>query len=93
VSFFINTFEVLVGVIVVLLCIAVVVFAGVVAFGGGSMGQGMGPGGMSGPLAGLAVLVGGAIYVVFIGGFMYMGLGIYQNTKRTADAVEKLVTR
>lgn len=93
-DFFINTFEILVGVIVVLLCIGVVVFAGVVAFGsGGDMGQGMGPAGMSGPLAGLAVLIGGAIYVIFIAGLMYIGLGIYQNTKRTAEAVEKLVTR
>ena len=89
-DFFINTFEILVGVIVVLLCIGVVVAAGVVAFGGGNM---MGPGSPSGPIAGLLLLIGGAIYVIFIAGLMYMGLGIYQNTKRTAEAVEKLVTR
>ena len=41
-------------------------------------------------VVGRAVLIGGGIYVIFIGGLMYMGLGIYQNTKRTAAAVEKL---
>ncbi len=89
-DFFINTFEVLVGVIVVLMCIGVVVFAGIAAFGGGNM---MGPGSPSGPLVGLGILIGGAIYVIFIAGLMYMGLGIYQNTKRTAEAVERMATR
>lgn len=90
-DFFINSLEILVGVIVVLLAIAVVGAAAAVTFGGG----GMGPGGaqMHGPLAGLAILVGGALYVIFLGGFMYMGIGIYQNTKRTAAAVEKLAAR
>lgn len=88
-DFFINAFEILVGVIIVLLLIGVVVGAGVVAFGGGGMmmnGQQM----QGGPLAGLAILVGGLLYVVFIGGLMYLGLGIYQNTKKTATAMEKM---
>ena len=89
-DFFINSFEILVGVIVVLLSLGVLVFAAMAAFGGGT---GMGMGGQSGPLMGLAILIGGAIYVIFIGGLMYMGLGIYQNTKRTAAAVEKLAAR
>lgn len=87
-DFFINSFEKLVNVVVVLLAIGVVVFAAMAAFSGG-----MGPGGASGPLAGLGILIGGGIYVVFIGGLLYMGLGIYQNTKRTADAVEKLASK
>ncbi|MBW6505300.1 MAG: hypothetical protein K0B00_00965 [Rhodobacteraceae bacterium] len=88
-DFFINTFEVLVGVIVVLMCIGVVVGAGIVTFAGNSMGPDM-PGG---PLMGAAILLGGAIYVIFIAGFMYLGLGIYQNTKRTAEAIERLSAR
>ena len=48
-------------------------------------GQHMG----GGPLAGLLILVIGAIYILFVGGFMYLGLGIYHNTKRTAEALEK----
>lgn len=86
-EFFIGGFEVLVGVIVVLLSIGVVVAAGATAFGAG------GPQMQGGPLVGLAILIGGAIYVIFIGGLLYMGLGIYQNTKRTAAAVEKLANR
>ena len=92
-DFFINSFEILVGVIVVVMSLGVLVFAGMAAFGGGTvMGMG-GPGVPSGPLMGLAILIGGGIYVIFIGGLMYIGLGIYQNTKRTAAAVEKMTGR
>jgi hypothetical protein len=41
-------------------------------------------------LAGLAVLVGGTIYVILVGGMLFLFLGIYQNTKRTAAAVEAM---
>ncbi len=87
-DFFINSLEILVGVIVVLLALGVLIAAGAAAFGGG-----MGPGGASGPLAGVGILIGGALYVIFLGGFMYMGIGIYQNTKRTAEAMEKLLMK
>ena len=90
-DFFINSLEVLVSVIVVVLALAVVVAAGVAAFGTGT--GTMAPGGMSGPLAGAAILVGGALYVIFVGGFLYMGIGIYQNTKRSAEALNKLASR
>ena len=95
-DFFINSFEILVGVIVVVMSLGVLVFAGMAAFGGGTvmgMGGPGGPGVPSGPLMGLAILIGGGIYVIFIGGLMYIGLGIYQNTKRTAAAVEKMTGR
>ncbi len=90
-DFFINSLEKLVSVLVVLLGLFFLVMAAMVSFGG----QGMGPGGMGGggPLVGLGVLIGGAIYTVVIGGFLYMGIGIYQNTKRSAEALEKLLTK
>ena len=88
-DFFINSLEILVGVIVVLLALGVVVAAGATAFGVGNMG----PGGMSGPLAGLGILVGGTLYVIIVGGFLHMGIGIYKNTKRSAEALEKMVAR
>jgi hypothetical protein len=94
-DFFINSLEILVGVFVVLIGLAVLAFAAMAAFGGG-MGPGaaMGPmGGASGPLAAVGILIGGALYVIFVGGFMYMGIGIYQNTKRSAEALEKLASR
>lgn len=91
-DFFINAFEKLVGVVVVLMLVAVVVGALATMFGGGMM---MGPGGQQGGgvLAGLVILVVGLVYVVFIGGAMYLGLGIYQNTRRTAELLERMAPK
>lgn len=85
-DFFVNSLEKLISVIVVLLVLAVVGAAAAAAFGGMN-------GGPPSPAAGLAILIGGALYVIMVGGFLYMGVGIYQNTKRTAEAVEKLAGR
>jgi hypothetical protein len=84
-DFFIRSFELLVGVIIVIMSIVIVIaaFAAMFGTGMGPMGQG------GGILAGLAILVGGAIYIIFIGGIMYLGLGIYQNTKRAAEALDR----
>ena len=97
-DFFINSLEILVGVIVVLLSLAILGAAAAAAFGGAmgtgmGGGMGMGTGGMSGPVAAVGILIGGALYVIFVGGFLYMGIGIYQNTKRSAEALEKLVSK
>ncbi len=95
-DFFINSLEILVGVIVVLLSLAILGASAAAAFGGAmgmGGGMGMGAGGMSGPLAGVGILIGGALYVIFVGGFLYMGIGIYQNTKRSAEALEKLASK
>lgn len=81
-DFFIDSFEKLVGVIVILLSIGVVLGAGATMLGGN-------PGGPNGLLGGLIILIVGAIYIIFVGGIMYLGLGIYQNTKRMADAMER----
>ncbi len=90
-DFFINAFEKLVGVIIVLLLVLVVVGALATMFGGGMMGPGGQQGG--GFLPGLLVLIVGLIYVIFIGGAMYLGLGIYQNTKRTAELLERMAPK
>lgn len=82
-DFFINSFEKLVGVIVILMSIGVVLGAAAALFGAG------GPGGPNGVLGALMILIFGGIYIIFIGGLMYLGLGIYQNTKRMADAMER----
>lgn len=79
-DFFINSLEKIINVIVVLGCVGVVIGTIAVAFA--PDGGGIGPA--------LAVLIGGAIYVLLFGGFMYLGLGIYHNTKRTAEAIETL---
>lgn len=86
-DFFINSFEKLVGVIIILLSLGVVIGGIVTMFGG------MGPAGRGGFLPGLAVLIAGGVYIIFIGGVMYLGLGIYQNTKATAEAVQRLADK
>lgn len=80
-EFFITWFERIVG----LLIIAVSLGFLVAGFGtmAGLTGQ---PGGV---FAGIMILIAGAIYVVLMGGVLYLGLGIYQNTKRMADALER----
>ena len=78
-DFFINSLEMLINILVVLMVIGVVVGAGVIMFDRSG-----------GILPALAVLVGGAIYVILVGGMLYLFLGIYQNTKRTAAAVEAM---
>ena len=85
-DFFIRSFEVIVNVVVVLLGLAVI------AATLGTMFNSM-PGQPGGLLPGLFVLVAGTVYVLFVGGLLFLGLGIYQNTRRTAEAVEKMADR
>ncbi len=84
-DFFIRSFELIVGLLVIIMSIVVLV-AGL----GAMVGAGQAMGGPGGFFAGLAILVIGGLYVLFIGGAMYLGLGIYQNTRRTAEAMERL---
>lgn len=90
-DFFINGFEILLGIIIILMILGVIAVAGMSAFSSGTVFQGQAMQG--GPLVGLAVLVGGLLYVVFFGGLMYLGLGIYQNTKKTAAAMERMASK
>lgn len=85
-DFFISSLEKLIGVIIVLMIIGVVIGFFGIAFGGGY-------GKTGGFFAGLVFLIVGAVNVVLLGGFMYLGLGIYQNTLRTANAVEEMAAK
>lgn len=78
-DFFINSLEMLINILVVLMVIGVVIAAGVIMFDRSG-----------GILPALAVLFGGAIYIILVGGMLFLFLGIYQNTKRTAAAVEAI---
>ena len=81
---FISLLEKLINVIVVIGAIGIVVAAAAMLF---IPNPQMGPAG--GVLGALMVLVFGGIYLILVAGFMYLGLGIYQNTKRTADLLER----
>jgi hypothetical protein len=78
-DFFINSLEMLINILVVLMVIGVLIGTVMIMFDRNG-----------GFLAGLAVLVGGTIYVILVGGMLFLFLGIYQNTKRTAAAVEAM---
>ncbi|WP_109467665.1 hypothetical protein [Albibacillus kandeliae] len=78
-DFFISSFEKLVAVIVILMGIMVVIGALGLMFSGQ-------PGGF---ISAIGLLIGGALYVILTGGMLYMVLGIYHNTKRTAEALER----
>jgi hypothetical protein len=89
-DFFISAFEKLVGVIVVFLMLVVLLAAGAAMTGGmtGPAGQQV-----SGVGAAVAILILGIVYVIFVGGALYLGLGIYQNTRRAAELLERMAQR
>lgn len=78
---FISLLDKLVILIVALILIGAF-FAGIAAmFQGGGF------------FAGIGIWIGGAVYAVLMGGMLFLFLGIHENTKRTAEAVEKLANR
>jgi len=46
-----------------------------------------------GEVAGLGIIIGGLLGAVVIMALFFIQIGIYNNTRRTADAVEKLAGR
>ncbi|MEL6960154.1 MAG: hypothetical protein AAGL89_14505 [Pseudomonadota bacterium] len=80
-DFFINSLEMIVNIVVILLIIGVVVATIATWMSPAYAGGGF--------LQGLLILVGGAVYTILTGGMLYLFLGIYQNTKKTAEALEQ----
>ncbi len=79
-QFILGSFEKLVWLLVFILLI------GSVIGGLGTMFSGSGPG----ILVGLAVMIGGVIYAIVIGGILLLFVGIHDNTKRSAEALERM---
>ena len=86
-DFFIRGFEAVLTIFLVLAAIGIVVAAGLTAFGNPTAIEGL-PQGASGPIAGAIILVAGFLLLLVYGGLLYLGLGIYHNTRRTAEAAE-----
>lgn len=76
-DFFIGMFDKLIGLLVVLMIVGVVIAAGAMLTNP-----------MGGVLKALGVLIGGGLYVIVVAGMLYLFLGIYHNTKRTAELLE-----
>ncbi len=81
-DFFILWMERIINVVVVIGAVVVLIAAVTAMFNA-----------QGGFLAGIGILVGGALYLILMAGMIYLGLGIYANTRRTADAVEELARR
>lgn len=78
-DFFIQALDKVISAIVIIGGIAVVIGFFVVLFAGPQGGL----------LPALAILFGGSLYLIIVGGLMYLFLGIYANTKRTAELLER----
>lgn len=72
----IRSFDVLVWLMAILIAL------GGLVVGGMAMGQGMAG-------QGLAIMVGGVLYAIIFAGLLFMVVGIYENTKRTAELLER----
>lgn len=84
-NFFIRALERIMAVVLVLGAIGVVIGSVVVMAMPAIEGGGI--------LGGLLLLVGGLVYVMIIGGVVFLGIGIYDNTKRSAEALERMANR
>jgi hypothetical protein len=47
----------------------------------------------AGQMQGLLMIIGGPLYAILFMGMFFIVLGIHTNTKRTAEAIEKLANR
>ena len=81
-NFFIKSFEAIASIIVVM---------GVVAIIAGAVSVSQLPQG--GIARAIGVLIGGFVYLSLLVGGIYLVIGIHDNTRRTAAAVEELLRR
>ena len=81
-DFFILWLERIINVVIVIAAVFVLIGGFVVMFSANG-----------GFFQGLAAWFVGTLYLIVMGGMIYLGLGIYNNTRRTADAVERLSQR
>lgn len=88
-DFFIIALEWIIHVLVVFLVLLLVLMSTMVALGVWQMPVAL-PGGVgrSGIFAALALLVVGGVLITLGAGMIYLGFGIYQNTRRMAVALE-----
>ncbi|UWQ19158.1 hypothetical protein [Jannaschia sp. M317] len=89
-DFFIKGLEIVISVVIVLAAVGIVVAAIGALMGSVPTAPGLPP--IEGPLAAAVILIGGALTLLITGGALYLFLGIYANTRRTADALELLIT-
>ncbi|MEM7641206.1 MAG: hypothetical protein AAF366_01610 [Pseudomonadota bacterium] len=89
-DFFIEALELIIGFFLIAASVFVAVVAIGALFGGVTLGGGLPT--IEGPWAAVIFAVSGTVVLLAVGGALYLGLGIYANTRRTADALELLIT-
>jgi len=75
----INSLDILIWIIGIILALGGTI-AGIVAL---SQGQ----------LVGIGFIIGGILYAILMMGMFFIVIGIYQNTRRTAEAIERMTIR
>ncbi|MGB3408859.1 MAG: hypothetical protein WBA67_15360 [Jannaschia sp.] len=88
-DFFINCFEIILSLVIAMVGVGVAVAAIGALMGPVQLGSGLPP--AQGPLAAIMIFLGGMLTLLVLGGALFLGLGIYRNTARTADALELLI--
>lgn len=89
-DFFIKGLEWIIALLVI--AAGVAIFAAAVGALMGPLPLGEGYPVIEGPTAAAAILIGGLLSLLVVGGALFLFLGIYENTRRTADALELLIT-
>lgn len=46
-----------------------------------------------GEVVGLGIIIGGVLYAIMIMALLFIAIGVYYHTRRTAEALEKLANR
>ena len=88
-DFFIIALEYIIHVVVVLAILLLFIATAMVGLGMYDPGIIL-PGGVgsTGPLAAVFLFIVGFIQIILVAGMLYLGFGIYQNTRRMAEALE-----
>ncbi|GIT89740.1 hypothetical protein JANAI62_07750 [Jannaschia pagri] len=89
-DFFIRGFEIILTVVLVMAAVGVAVLAIGVLMDPIEVAPDLPP--LEGPLMAVVILLAGWLGLLAVGGALFLGLGIYHNTQRTADALELLIT-
>ncbi|SFI95431.1 hypothetical protein [Jannaschia pohangensis] len=87
-DFFIKALEGIITLTIVVVAVAILVVTIGAMFGGVPVGDFW----IEGPTHAAIVAIGGTLGLLVVGGTLYLGLGKYNNTARTADALELLIT-
>ncbi|MFK7938135.1 MAG: hypothetical protein AB8B82_02055 [Roseovarius sp.] len=89
-DFFIRGFEIVLTLVILAAAVGVTALAVGVMMGPVALSEALPP--AEGPAWAAAILLGGWLALLVIGGALFLGFGIYHNTRRTADTLELLIT-